>query len=203
MDKEQFLRRHPDIIGNEKLKKYAVFIPFLRIAGETCLLFEKRSSKLRRQPGEICFPGGKLEKGESFCECAIRETMEELLLLESQLEVLGPGDIYLSPFQLIIHPFIGRIHDYQDTFQRDEVEEIIKVPLDFLLSYQPHRFESKLTHELPEDFPYDWIPGGIKYPWSNGTYEILFYQYEDWIIWGMTAQILRSALSLIREFRME
>lgn len=201
MEKEQFSIRRPGMIGEERFRKYAVLIPLIHISGVTYLLFEKRSNELKRQPGEVCFPGGKLEAGESLQECAVRETVEELNILPQQIEVMGPGDIYLSPFHLMIHPFIGVISDYQDTFSRDEVEEVIKIPLDFLRSQEPERFVSKLISEPPEDFPYEWIPGGVKYPWAKGTYDVLFYKYEDWIIWGMTAQILKSAVKLMEEYQ--
>ena len=166
----------------------------------TCLLFEKRSHKLSRQPGEICFPGGKLESGESLQECAVRETIEELQINRQQIDLLGPGDIYISPFNLMIHPFLGVISDYQNTFSMDEVEEIIKVPLDFFRNHQPERFQSKLINEPPEDFPYEWIPGGATYPWAKGTYNILFYRYENWTIWGMTAQIVKSIVQLMDQY---
>ena len=177
-----------------------MLIPLIRISGVPYLLFEKRSNQLRRQPGEVCFPGGKLEAGESPKECAVRETVEELNVLPQQIEVMGPGDIYLSPFNLMIHTFMGVIKDYQDTFSKDEVDAIIKVPLDFLLGQEPERFVSKLISEPPDDFPYEWIPGGVKYPWAKGTYDVLFYKYEDWIIWGMTAQIVKSAVNLMEEY---
>ncbi len=203
LEKEQFSTRRPGMIGEEKFRQYAVLIPLIRISGVTYLLFEKRSNELKRQPGEVCFPGGKLEAGESLQECAVRETVEELNVLPQQIEVIGPGDIYLSPFNLMIHPFIGVISDYQDTFSRDEVEEIIKIPLDFLCSQEPERFVSKLISEPPEDFPYEWIPGGVKYPWVKGTYDVLFYKYEDWIIWGMTAQIVKSAVNLMEKYHLK
>lgn len=200
LEKEEFSIRRPGIIGEEKFKQYAVLIPLIYSAGIPYLLLEKRSSQLKHQPGEICFPGGKLEPGEALKECAVRETMEELNVQQQQVEVMGPADIYLSPFHLMIHPFIGVIRDYQDTFSKDEVEGIIKVPLDFFQNQEPERFVSNLISEPPEDFPYEWIPGGVKYPWVKGTYDVLFYRYEDWIIWGMTAQIVQSAVKLMEEY---
>jgi peroxisomal coenzyme A diphosphatase NUDT7 len=169
----------------------------------TYLLFEKRSNKLRYQPGEICFPGGKIEIGESMMECAIRETVEELQVSQNQIEIIGPGDIFISPFNLIIHSFIGEIKGYNNTFSTDEVEEIIKVPIDFFRVHQPEMFESKLINELAVNFPYERIQGGTKYPWAKGTYDILFYQYESWNIWGLTAQIIRSAVKLIDEYHLK
>jgi 8-oxo-dGTP pyrophosphatase MutT (NUDIX family) len=200
LKKEQFLTRHPQIIGAEKSRQYAVLIPLIHIEGITYLLFEKRSNKLRYQPGEICFPGGKLEPEESLVECAVRETVEELQILKEQIDVIGPGDVFISPFNLMLHPFIGVISDYQNTFSIDEVEEIIKIPLDFFCLHEPEIFESKIINELHEDFPYEWIPGGVNYPWAKGSYDILFYRYEEWVIWGMTAQIVKSAVKLIEEY---
>ena len=200
MKRKDFLTRRPGIIGEEKFRQYAVLIPLINISGVTHLIFEKRSNKLKRQPGEICFPGGKLEENETLKECAVRETEEELLVFQNQIEVIGPGDVYISPFNLMIHPFIGIIREYENTFSTDEVEKIIKVPIDFFRRQRPEKFESKLVNEPPEDFPYEWIPGGVKYPWAKGTHDILFYQYEDIIIWGMTAQITKSAVDLIDEY---
>lgn len=202
LNRDAFLIRQPNIIGNEQFKQYAVMAPLLDTSEGVLLLFEKRSNKLKRQPGEICFPGGKLEINETLQECAIRETMEELQVLRHQIELIGPGDIYLSPFNLMIHPFIGFIKDYQDSFSTDEVAEIIKIPLHFFRNQQPEHFESRLIHQLPEDFPYDWIPEGKSYPWSNGTHDIFFYKYENQIIWGMTAHLVKSVVKLIDQYKL-
>ena len=164
------------------------------------MLLEKRSQNLRRQPGELCFPGGKLEPGETLLECAVRETVEELNVRKEQIDMIGIGDIYYSPFNIMIHPFIGEITDYKDTYSLDEVEEIIKVPLDFFQSHEPEIFVSTLINKPAENFPYEWIPGGTEYPWAKGKHEVLFYRYHEWNIWGMTAQIIRSAVKLIEEF---
>ncbi len=200
LKKESFLTRQPGIIGADKYRQYAILIPLIQVDGATCLLFEKRSAKLRRQPGEICFPGGKLEPKESLLECAVRETVEELNIKKEQIKVIGVGDIYISHYNLMIHPFIGKIGDYRDTFSIDEVEEIIKVPLDFFRNHPPEVFESKIINQPAEDFPYEWIPGGVNYPWAKGIQEVLFYRYENWTIWGMTARIANSATKLIDEY---
>lgn len=201
--RDAFSMRHPGIIGERKFRQYGVLIPMVRISGVTYLVFEKRSGNLRHQPGEICFPGGKLEPGETLQECAVRETVEELKVSPDQIEVLGPGDIYVSPFNLMIHPFIGFIRDYEDTFSTDEVAEIIKIPLSYFFSQSPEKYVSRLVSQPQEDFPYDWIPGGEKYPWVKGTYDILFYRYEGWILWGMTALMAKSAVNLISEYDLD
>ena len=38
-----------------------------------------------------------------------------------------------------------------------------------------------------DNFPFDKVPGGKEYPWARGEYEVLFYEYDDRIIWGLTA----------------
>lgn len=202
MNGEDFKIRRPGIIGEEKFRQYAVLAPLIETDNGLSFLFEKRSRKLNRQPGEICFPGGKLEKGESLEECAIRETMEEILVKRDQIEITGPGDIFVSPFNIMIHPFLGWIHDYKDSFSLDEVGSVIKVPLEFFRNHKPEGYKNKIINQPPEDFPYEWIPGGENYPWVNGTYDILFYKYENEVIWGLTARIVQSIVKLIDEYHL-
>lgn len=196
---ERFRGRIPRLIGEAKLKKYAVLVPLINKEDEIHILFEIRNYELRRNPGEICFPGGRLEEGEILEECARRETAEELLIEEKQITILGPSDIYFSPFNFIVYPFVGEINDYRNTFSKNEVADIITIPLDYFLSHQPELYISDLVNQPPKDFPYEWIPGGEKYPFAKGSYEILFYRYKDYIIWGMTAKILKSVLEIIRD----
>lgn len=201
-NKNKFSIRQPGIIGEEQFRKYAVLVPLIYTPDGIFLLFEKRSNKLRHQPGEICFPGGKVETDESWEECAVRETMEELHIQKEQIEVIGPGDIFISPFNLMVYPFLGEIKEYDNTFSTDEVDEIFKVPLDFFRNQQPERFESQLIHKLSVDFPYEWIPEGENYPWAQGTYDVNFYRYDNLIIWGMTAHIVKSMVKLIDQYNL-
>lgn len=200
--KEEFKNRNPGIIEEGEFKKYAVLTPILKTDQGVSLLFEKRSNKLNHQPGEICFPGGKLELGESLQECAVRETMEELCINSEQIKILGPGDFLVSPFNLIIYPYIGILEDYRNTFSTDEVAEIITIPLKFFRDRQPEKYKNKLINMPTEGFPYEHIPGGENYPWANGTYDILFYHYNEYIIWGMTARIVHSVTKLIYEYNL-
>ncbi len=116
LDRADFLSRRPGMVGEGRFKKFAVLVPIVETRDGHSLIFEKRAGSLRRQPGEICFPGGKLEPGESPEMCAVRETTEELRVSEGQIGVLGPGDIFVSPFDLIIYPYIGKINDYRFTY---------------------------------------------------------------------------------------
>lgn len=200
MNKENFSNRQPGIIGERDFRQYAVLIMMVETDEGMALLFEKRSETLNRQPGEICFPGGQLEADETPVEGALRETMEELLVTKEQLEVLGAGDLFISPYNIIIHPFIARLKNYCYQFSRDEVAGVFTVPIRFFKENKPRKYHNFLNHELPADFPYESIPGGKNYPWHKGTYEISFYHYKEEVIWGMTARMVESAVELIEAY---
>ena len=71
---------------------YAVLIPFVTTEEGKALLLEVRS-QLVKQPGEICFPGGRVEAGETPAETAVRETCEELGLKPEDIEVFAEPEI--------------------------------------------------------------------------------------------------------------
>lgn len=200
MKQTDFQNRPLGIIGENRFKKYAVLMPLIQTTEGPCLLFEKRADSLRRQPGEICFPGGKLERGESPQLCAERETREELCVEASQISILGPGDVFVSPFDIIIYPFIGELQDYTYTFNPAEVAEVLPVPLAFFRENPPEQYKSTIVGRLPADFPYGRIPGGEQYPWAKGSYEVLFYEVGDQVIWGITAFLVRSCVGLIDRY---
>ncbi|MCL6635645.1 MAG: NUDIX domain-containing protein, partial [Peptococcaceae bacterium] len=89
---EIFRNRSPRIQDEEEYFTSAVLLPLIEEGGTCSVLFEVRSDNLIRQPGEICFPGGKIEKAETGRPelTAVREAAEELGIRESQIELLGP-----------------------------------------------------------------------------------------------------------------
>ena len=81
--KEQLNRisRHKaSIIGMDQARKSAVCIPLIDTADGFDVLFEIRSSQIQSQPGDVCFPGGMVEPGETEAQAAVREMREELLV---------------------------------------------------------------------------------------------------------------------------
>jgi|LGOV01.1.fsa_nt_gb 8-oxo-dGTP pyrophosphatase MutT (NUDIX family) len=202
LSQADFTKHNRGMIGVENFNQYAVLAALADTDQGPALVFEKRSEDLNRQPGEICFPGGRLEDFEKPAEGAVRETMEELLVSRDQIDVLGPGDIFISPFNIIIHPFIARIRDYKYTYSLDEVAEVFTVPLRFFQENKPVKYFNHLVHEVSKDFPYESIPGGKNYPWAKGSYEISFYQYGDTVIWGMTARMVESVVLLIERYHL-
>ena len=190
--------RIPQRIEQEKESVSAVLIPLVKKEGKYHILFEVRSNNLSHQPGEICFPGGRREPDETSMQAAIRETCEELLISESNIKTYGPLDYFLSPAGMRIDAYLGELTNYNGQFSQAEVSEIFTVPLEFFQKNKPERYFNKVQM-IPEDhFPFDKIPGGENYPWARGRYEVLFYEYEGHIIWGLTAKILFYNIKLIQ-----
>lgn len=195
---EHLNTRIPKRIEQEKEKVSAVMIPLIKKNDGYHILFEVRSNKLSHQPGEICFPGGKREAYETSMEAAIRETCEELLVSESDIVLYGPLDYFLSPAGLRIDAYLGELKNYDGQYSKDEVAEIFTVPLEFFQNTQPERYYNKVNMQPENDFPFEKVPGGRDYPWARGKYEVLFYEYEEHIIWGLTAKILYYNLKIIQ-----
>lgn len=179
----------------------AVVIPLLEKEGEYHILYEQRASNLVHQPGEVCFPGGRLEAGEEPCEAAIRETAEELLIDADQIEMLAAMDAQMGPSGAPIWPFVALIHDYQNTFSADEVKRVFTVPLSWYRQHKPDRHLTELVTAPREDFPYELIPGGRDYPFRKKKHEVIFYQTPEAVIWGVTAKITDDFISRIETER--
>lgn len=181
--------------------KFSVLIPLIKRGSEVHLLFEKRAKTLRNQPGEISFPGGRIEEKESPRTAAIRETCEELLIEEGDLEIYSEGDFLVNPYAAIIYTFIGEIKkDFSDIDpSREEVERVFTVPLRFFMETEPKAYTINLRVNRSEDFPYHLIPNGEDYKFKRGREEVLFYDYQGEIIWGFTAKMARRFVERLRE----
>ncbi|GAB3800924.1 NUDIX hydrolase [Virgibacillus kimchii] len=205
MELEQILdklqKRQPTILGYEKFKKSAILIPLLEKDNELHLLFEVRSFKLRSQPGDICFPGGKIDKqDETPMHTAIRETTEELGMDEKNIQKVIPLDYLVADMGRIIYPFIGTITNPEQMIpQEAEVEEVFTVPLSFFLKTEPERHKVNVEITPEESFPFELIVGGKDYNWQVRQIEELFYKYDGKVIWGLTAKILTHFIDLIRQ----
>ena len=88
----------PKPIGEEKA--YAVLLPLITIDNEWHVLYEVRSETIS-QPGEVSFPGGRIEAGESPQEAAVRETHEELNIPTEAITVLGEIDYLVQNHRTI------------------------------------------------------------------------------------------------------
>ncbi|OMP66971.1 NUDIX hydrolase [Domibacillus epiphyticus] len=195
-----FENRTPDILGSEKLVKFSLLLPLVQKQDGLHVLFEVRSLTMRRQPGEVCFPGGKIDPDDNGPDhAAVRETQEELGIQENDIHLLFPLDFMLSPFGTIIYSYVGLIDVKEMNLNEAEVDNIFTVPLDFLLNTEPSLHYVRLRPEPEENFPYHLIARGKDYNWQTKSMEEYFYFYEDKIIWGLTARILKHFLDIIRD----
>ena len=141
--KQRWQHRIPGVIERQNDRHSSVVFPLIERNGRLEVLFEVRAAKLHRQPGEVCFPGGIVEDGETFEEAAIRETSEELLIDKEQIELIAPLDYLEMSSGLTVHVYLCRLKDYMDTFSREEVDRVFTVPLDWFLEHEPDKYVTK------------------------------------------------------------
>ncbi len=193
---EKFKNRKGKMIG--EYRKSSVMFLIKEENGELYLCFEVRALNLKHQPGDICLPGGKIEKNEEPFFAAIRETKEELNLKDEDMEFLGEMDYYISPYNSIMYSFVSKLKTEIVKPNSDEVDHIFWVPLKFFLENEPLCYEVTIKPQMDESFPYHFIRGGENYKFHKGQIKQFFYQYEDYVIWGFTAMIVKRFTDLLK-----
>ena len=192
--KRRYEGRTPGLMGARQ--NYAVLCPFVEVEGEVHLLFEVRAKGLR-QEGEVCFPGGRVEEGESFERCALRETEEELGIPPSEIAVFGESDFQASQEKMLLRSFLGEVSPAGLARLRPaaaEVAEVFTVPLRFFRETDPEVYTYDLMAQLPEDFPYEAVGAKREGPWQGGRVSVPVWYYEGHVIWGLTGRIVRDIL---------
>lgn len=182
--------------------RFSVLLPLIDIDGELHLIYEVRSKSIR-QPGEISFPGGKIEENESPEYAAIRETCEELGMEESNIEVLAELDYATSKSGSFVYTFLGYIKNidaYKINYSSDEVSELFFVPLSYFLENEPDQYYMNYYPKADNDFPYHMVNEGKNYNWERIRHPVYFYKYKDYIIWGLTAKITYSLIRKIKNY---
>lgn len=144
--------------------------------------FTLRPQHLPDHAGQVCFPGGAVEPGESLRQAAIREFHEEVGAEEVTPQIIGSlSPIYVHVSNFRVDPFVA-VCDQRPNFVPNphEVDEILEVPLDHLLT--PANLGS---HKRGE-------PGR--------TYDAPHFCWQAHRIWGATCLILGELVTVIDEF---
>lgn len=189
--------RDPQVATDIDVITAAVAVPLVEVDGEDHVLFTVRSQTLRRQPGEISFPGGHCESTDKTgADAAIRECSEELGIDTSQIEVLGPLDCLVSAIGVKLHAVAIRLHTSEFNPNPDEVGEIFTVPLSYLLEMEPTVGHLDIGTKPLRDFPFHLLEG-YQIDWKiRQNYSVYFYPYKQYTIWGLTGRVLKNFLDL-------
>ncbi|WP_291254605.1 CoA pyrophosphatase [Fusobacterium sp.] len=194
------------IIGKKRYTNSAVLIGIINLEGKEHVVFEKRALKIR-QGGEISFPGGKFEeKDGSSKETAIRETVEELGVNREKIEIIGKYGTLINASGMLLDVYIGYLHIdkiEELNFNRDEVEKLVVVPMEFF-KYNKPKVEKIGVKNIPEFSPKDYnLPERYYGAWSGNSREVYFYNYQEEIIWGMTAEIIFDFIEELYKMEVE
>jgi len=152
----------------------AVLVPLYWDGGEPVAVFTERHADLRKHAGEISFPGGRQDPGETLAHTALREAYEEIGLHPDDVRVLGalpPLGTFSSNFR--IHPYVGVLPGRQEwALSEREVAQVLEYRLtDLAAAHTSERLWSK----------------GV--PVRTSTFRM-----GDQLIWGATARILHDFL---------
>lgn len=195
-----FKNRKPG--AEEGYKFFSVLVPLLEKDGKLYLLYEVRAKHMARQPGEICFPGGELEADENTCECALRETFEEIGIPSEKIEIVSRLDTIYTYSNFAMYCYLGIVDEAAlETMKLnpDEVDEVFLIALDDLMECEPEIYETKVIPQIPKDFPYDKVTGGKPYNWRRGRAYVPIYEIDNRTIWGLTARITKRFTDIIKE----
>jgi 8-oxo-dGTP pyrophosphatase MutT (NUDIX family) len=133
----------------------------------------KRSSHLKHHPGQIAFPGGKLDPTDaSLQDAALREAQEEIGLPPASVDILGSLPPHETVTGFLVTPFVG--HVYRDFIARPEageVQEVFAVPFDHLID--PRNYQIQSRRWQGQIRRYYTVPWGPHYIWG-ATARILY-----------------------------
>jgi coenzyme A diphosphatase NUDT7 len=199
--KKQLDENQPLFIGEDTAFRSAVLIPLVQVDGEWHILFEVRSLKMRKQPGDISFPGGRIDSTDPTpWAAALRETYEELGVDPKTVTLVQQLSPYIASPSFVVYPFVAII-DYDQvihSYNEVEVEEVFTVPIKWLLNHEPTMHLVAVEPVPSPDFPFEKIMNGDQYQWRRGSIEEWFYDYGKYTIWGLTARILKHFIESIR-----
>jgi 8-oxo-dGTP pyrophosphatase MutT (NUDIX family) len=165
--------RGPELSELAQSRPAAVLLPIVERPGGLSVLLTLRASDLRAHSGQVAFPGGKIDAGETPLKAALREAREEIGLEDRFVEPLGWLDPYLTGTGFRVAPLVTLVDpSFALRVNAAEVDEVFETPFAFLMDPANHRLEER-----------DWQGRRRKY---------YAMPYQGRYIWGATAGILRN-----------
>ncbi|UWQ37214.1 CoA pyrophosphatase [Leisingera aquaemixtae] len=157
-----------------RLRDAGVLVPVSIVSGVPRLILTKRSSALKHHPGQIAFPGGKVDAGDQdACAAALREAWEEIGLPQDLPEILGCLPEHETVTGFSVTPVVALIReDFAARPEAGEVAEVFSVPLGHVLDTENYIIESRR--------------------WRGTRRRYYTVPYGPYYIWGATARMLRG-----------
>ncbi len=151
----------------------AVLVAITDVPHDPQVILTQRPRAMRDHPGQVAFPGGKIDPGEDAVTAALREAEEELALPRSAVRVIGTSDIYHTATGFLVTPVIGVVPPgLALTPNPEEVEAWFEAPLALLLD------------------PKSWTANEVFWRGANRRY--LELEWQGFRIWGVTAAIIAN-----------
>lgn len=165
-----------------RLRRAAVLIPIVQRPDGPTVLLTQRTAHLTNHAGQISFPGGSADEGDSSpIETALRETEEEIGLARRHIEIVGVLPDHVTASAYVVTPVIALVAPpFELTAESNEVADIFEVPLAFLMDGRHHQ---RMSFELPD---------------GSGRRSFYAMPYGRFFIWGATAGMLRNLFHLLR-----
>jgi len=169
----------------------AVLMPLVMREQGLQLLLTRRTDHLRSHAGQISFPGGRVEAEDGSAEAAaLRETVEEIGLGPSHIELIGRLPVYATVTSFQVTPVVALVKPgFELSLDAFEVAEAFEVPLAFLMDpahHQRHRFVFEGGERQFLSMP--WTPPAAL---AQGQAQDQS-RAQEYFIWGATAAILRN-----------
>lgn len=167
---------NPDTVlpADRTLRAAGVLVGVMDGPDGPSVLLTKRSSKLKHHPGQIAFPGGKVEPDDlGPVQAALREAHEEVGLPPENVRVIGTMPTHETVTRFTVTPVLALIEtDFTPKPEIGEVDEVFTVPLSHVTN--PDRFSVEGRH------------------WRGSRRHYFTVPYGPYYIWGATARILRG-----------
>ena len=176
---EGHARDIPDLLSDAQFARdgratpAAVLIAITDVPEDPQVILTQRPRSMRDHPGQVAFPGGKIDPGEDAVTAALREAEEELGLPRAAVRVIGTSDLYHTGTGFIVTPVVGVVPPGLD-LKPDPVEvaDWFEAPLSLLLD------------------PASWTANEAY--WRGATRRYLELDWQGFRIWGVTAAIIAN-----------